>query len=100
MRTCMCVLVVSAFAAGVGAAHGAADKDETSDRIAALIKQLGDASFASRQAASKELESLGAKALDALKKAATGSDDAEVRTRAAKLVEAITDKSARENAAK
>jgi RNA polymerase sigma factor (sigma-70 family) len=54
------------------------------ERIAALIRQLGDDAFAKREAASKELEAIGVPALAALMKA-SASDDPEVRRRAAEL---------------
>src|SRR5205085_11318439 len=46
------------------------------DRIAALVRQLGDKEFAKREAASKELDGIGEPALDALRKGAA-ADDAE-----------------------
>jgi hypothetical protein len=58
-------------------------------RIERLIHQLGAADFAEREAASAALEQVGAKALPALRQAATGRD-LEVRRRAAWLVEKIS----------
>jgi hypothetical protein len=56
------------------------------ERIAVLIKQLGDVKFARRQAASKALEALGAPTLVALGKAARASADLEICRRAEKLI--------------
>jgi hypothetical protein len=60
-----------------------------SERIAALIRQLGDEKFATRQAASNELEAIGEPALDALRKAAASGGNAEIRRRAEQLVRVI-----------
>jgi RNA polymerase sigma factor (sigma-70 family) len=57
-------------------------------RVAALIRQLGDDAFAKREAASKELEAIGVPALAALKKA-RASDDPEIRRRATLLHQKI-----------
>lgn len=51
------------------------------ERLAKLIQQMGSDHYADREAASKELEGLGAPALDCLKKACE-AEDAEVRHRA------------------
>src|SRR5690242_1060397 len=51
------------------------------DRLGQLVRQLGSDRFAERDAASRELNELGAEALDALK-AACDSEDMEVRHRA------------------
>jgi hypothetical protein len=45
--------------AGVRVLRGDTDKKVMSDRVAGLIKQLGDDYFAKREAASKALEALG-----------------------------------------
>jgi hypothetical protein len=73
---------------------GPAPKD-LGKAIQRLIKQLGSDEFEERQAASSALGKVGKPALGALRKAAKGSDDAEVRHRAAKLVLAIQDALAR-----
>src|SRR5262245_58637640 len=49
------------------------DKDADADRIAKLVAQLGSDSFAEREAATRDLERLGAAALEALRKAAQSS---------------------------
>jgi WD40 repeat protein len=59
--------------------------------IARLIKQLGSDEFADREKASKRLGEIGEPALPALRKAA-GSDDAEVRERARRLIDGIVQK--------
>jgi RNA polymerase sigma factor (sigma-70 family) len=65
-----------------------AGKQASPDSVGDLIKQLGDGSFTKRELASKKLEALGDKALDALR-AAKAHDDPEIRGRAAKLVASI-----------
>jgi hypothetical protein len=57
-------------------------------RLERLIGQLGSARFAEREAAARELESIGPPALEALRKAGT-NPDAEIRRRAASLIPAI-----------
>jgi tetratricopeptide (TPR) repeat protein len=54
--------------------------------IERLVRRLGSDSFADREEAMKELRRLGKPALDALRNAASASDDKEVRRRAAELV--------------
>jgi RNA polymerase sigma factor (sigma-70 family) len=61
-------------------------------RIERLIKQLGSPKPAERQAAEEALTALGRPALKALRKAAEGSDDAEVRRGAARAIQAIEEK--------
>jgi uncharacterized protein (TIGR03067 family) len=58
-------------------------------RIARLIKQLGDDSFAKRNAASRELAAIDAPAAPALRKAADTDLDPEIRARAGRILEAI-----------
>jgi hypothetical protein len=69
-----------------------AGKDEETKKIEALVKQLGDDDFARRDAAVKELDKLGDKALAQLREAAAG-EDAEVRWRAQVLIGAPRRKS-------
>jgi hypothetical protein len=64
-------------------------KQTETERTAHLIKQLGDASFAKRQAASKELEGIGEPVLGSLRKAAIATDDPEVRRRLEETIDAI-----------
>ncbi len=63
--------------------------------IERLVKQLGSDEFKEREAASSALNKVGKPALNALQKAAKGSDDLEVRSRAARLILAIRDALAR-----
>src|SRR5258707_521154 len=56
------------------------------ERVAKLVKQLGSDDFEEREKASKELEAIGGPALDALR-AAAKSEEAEVKTRAASLLQ-------------
>jgi hypothetical protein len=58
--------------------------------IPRLIQQLGSPEFSEREAASKRLEDIGAPALDALRKAARDSDDPEIRSRASRILTALT----------
>src|SRR5947209_1838339 len=53
----------------------------TEERLAALVKQLGDDDFEVREQASAGLKALGSRALPALRRAAAGRD-AEVKRRA------------------
>jgi hypothetical protein len=69
------------------------------DRVAALIRQLGDEKFATRQAASNELEAIGVPALEALRKAAASGENAEIWRRAEHLVKAIQPRPVRLNSA-
>jgi hypothetical protein len=64
--------------------------DAEADQITRLIKQLGDKVFAKRNAATKELEAIGEKALPALRNAAAANADLEIRRRAQHLVTRIT----------
>src|SRR5262249_15868955 len=59
--------------------------------IAELIEKLGSSRFQERAAAQKQLEAVGAPALDLLKKA-TRADDLEVSKRAAELVRKIEER--------
>ena len=58
-------------------------------RIAQLIRQLGSERFAEREAASRALEAIGGRALDALHHAAATDSDLEVRRRAGAVGQAI-----------
>ncbi len=60
-----------------------------SQRIEALIKQLGDEEFSQREAASRELEAIGEQAFPALRKAVAASDDFEIRQRAKLIIRTI-----------
>jgi hypothetical protein len=93
MRTYLVVgTVVGMILVGqAGTLRGDPGKETDAERIARLIKQLGDDSFAKREAASKELEGIGAPALAALRKAASSSADPEIRRRAKRIEEAITE---------
>ena len=92
MRThlLLCATVSLGLAAAPVIPGGDAGKTATPDRLASLIRQLGHAKFVQREAASKELEALGAAALPALRQAAAYSKDAETRRRAETLVAVIS----------
>jgi hypothetical protein len=85
----VCAVVALALVAGVGSPRGDSGKAAKPDRVAALTKQLGDDAFAKREAASKELEDIGEPALAALRKAATSSDDLEIRRRAERIIQTL-----------
>ncbi len=65
-----------------GPLRGDPETETATERIARLIRQLGDNAYAKREAASKELCAIGAPALPALWKAADSSVDPEIRRRA------------------
>lgn len=69
-------------------AHAAPDKEDA-EKIAALIRQLGDDVFTEREAASQQLEAIGVPAFLALRKAAASSPDLEIRRRAERVIRAI-----------
>src|SRR5262245_36720645 len=85
----LCVVGLACLA-GVEAAHAEPAQGTNPQRIAALIRQLGDDDFEKREAASKELDAIGEPALDALRKAAASGAEAEIRSRAKRIVESIT----------
>jgi hypothetical protein len=74
---------------------GNASEEKKDGRVEALIKQLGDAKFATREAASKELRTIGNPALEALRKAALEGEGAEVRRRASQLVQELAPRGVR-----
>src|SRR5262245_6884322 len=65
-------------------------KGPDSERVAQLIRQLGDDDFRKREAASKGLAAIGEPALAALKKAAASDADPEIRRRAEGIIQTIT----------
>jgi HEAT repeat protein len=85
----VCAVVGVSLGTWAGALPGSSDKETNSERIARLIKQLGDDEFEKREAASKALELIGEPALALLRRAARSSDDAEVRKRAECALRAI-----------
>jgi hypothetical protein len=91
-RVLFWTMVGFAFAAEAVVLHGDPGKDLETACIGGLIKQLGDDKYAKREAASKELVAIGKLALDALRKAAACSGDLEIRQRAERCVQAITDR--------
>lgn len=72
------------FAGLITPVHGQMAKEKDAERIAVLVKQLGDDKFAKREMASKELQSIGEKALPTLR-AAFANMDFEVHTRGKEL---------------
>jgi hypothetical protein len=78
-----------ALVAPAGMPQGASGGEGEADRVAGLIRQLGHDDFAKRETASRALEAIGAPALDGLRQAADSSDDAEVRSRTARILEDV-----------
>ena len=81
---------VSSFSAIVATAFlvAAAAGDTAPDAMDRIVARLGSDTFRDRETATRELDALGAAALDALRRAA-GSTDPETRRRAADLIERI-----------
>src|SRR5262249_34386293 len=80
------ILVIAGGAGVFGVDPG---NDAMTARVEQLIKQLGDDSFAKREAASRELETIGEPALPALRKSADTDRDPEIRCRARRVVETL-----------
>jgi uncharacterized protein (TIGR03067 family) len=78
--------VEAAQAATFGANSG---KKKDAETISRLIKQLGDDDFEKREAASRELDSIGEPAVSALRKAVASSPDVEIRRRAETIIGGI-----------
>jgi sulfatase modifying factor 1 len=74
-------------AAAADSIRGESGKE--AERTESLIKQLGDPSFARREAATKVLESLGEPVLPRLRLALATSGDFEIRTRARQIIRTI-----------
>jgi len=87
MRSCVVCFVLLAASAGL---FGDPPDEPTADRVARLIKQLGHEEFARREEASKELDAIGEQVFDALQKAATSDGDAEIRSRAQRILDTFT----------
>src|SRR5688572_29800551 len=71
-----------------GILHGEPAKDRDRERIDALVRQLGHDKYPKREAARKELEVLGEKALPAIREA-QGSRDLNFNTLAKQLTRSI-----------
>jgi formylglycine-generating enzyme required for sulfatase activity len=78
-------LILSAAAAE--SIRGESGKE--TERVESLIKQLGDPSFAKRETATRELESLGEPVLPGLRRALATSGDFEIRTRSRQIIRTI-----------
>jgi uncharacterized protein (TIGR03067 family) len=72
-----------------GAPRGDLGKEKEAEKTARLIKQLGDRTFAKREAATKQLKDIGEPALESLRKAAASASDHEIRRRAMQIIQAI-----------
>src|SRR5947209_1606691 len=79
-----CTLAVWAVVAAMLVRTPAAQSD--SPAVERHVQQLGSPVFAEREAATKALEAMGEPVLDALRRAAAKSKDAEVRRRAKELI--------------
>ncbi len=89
-------LLAPALALGLAVLVPAADPPKAdAEQIAKLIKQLGSDEFEAREKATKELEQVGTPAVEALREAAK-TGDAEVKTRAAGILEKVEKKAATE----
>jgi sulfatase modifying factor 1 len=85
-RTVWLTLIIGAGL--IGLLNSAPAKDPDAERIAALVRQLGDPRYARREAAGRALEALGEKATPAVREA-VADRDAEISRRARDLVLAI-----------
>jgi formylglycine-generating enzyme required for sulfatase activity len=72
-----------------GFLEGQPDKEITPEKIASLVKDLGDDEFNKRQAATDALATIGEPSLAALKKAFATTEDLEVRRRSQYLIRKI-----------
>lgn len=90
MRGKHLLLLVTSLALLGGALASGADPSPVSEtqKIEALIAQLGSASFMEREAATRALEAIGGPALEGLRKAARGTEP-EARRRAEQLIARI-----------
>jgi hypothetical protein len=85
---CFLFLLLGITAHGDSGASPILLKDADGKRIAGLIEQLGSDKFTDREAAMRDLERIGARALEALRKASQG-DSVEICRRAASLIKKI-----------
>jgi hypothetical protein len=100
MRVCVfCATISLAIAVEAGARCGDLGNETMAGRVARLIEQLGNDSFAKREAASKDLEAIGEPALGSLRKAAS-SGDAEIRSRARRVIREVAARARRKELAR
>jgi WD40 repeat protein len=90
LRACLLLGIAASLVLAAAPPGSRKTPNETAEqkRIARLIVQLGDDAYPKREAASKELKTIGVPAFAALHRA-TSSADLEVRRRAAELMRAI-----------
>src|SRR5262249_61473512 len=91
MRTPYWLLALAVGLGALVAAPAADPPGADAERIAKLVKQLGSDSPDEREKATKELEDIGAPALDALR-AAAKDGDADLKTRAGALIDKVEKK--------
>jgi hypothetical protein len=66
-------------------------KEADTEKIARLVKELGNETFAKRETASEELIAIGVPALTASRRVAASSEDPEVRRRAERVIQSIVE---------
>jgi WD40 repeat protein len=88
MSLCLRSLLLCVLAIPFVSARGE-DRPVADAEIARLIRQLGSDEFEEREKAARRLEEIGAPAWKALRRAAERDRDAEVRSRAAGIVQAL-----------
>lgn len=88
----LCALALVSLLLAQSDSRSSGSKTESVDpaTIRALIAQLADSSFEKRQEADKRLASIGAPALELLRKVAKESPDPELRNRATRLIQHIS----------
>jgi WD40 repeat protein len=79
------------FTLGVASCAPVPEKSPSAEEVKRLIARLSSPTAEVRQAAAKELLTVGEPALEALRTAAAEGEDADLRRRAAELVETITE---------
>jgi uncharacterized protein (TIGR03067 family) len=84
----MRIVTTSALAAVLAAPAAGRGGEDPADRVARLVRQLGHDRYAAREAAGRDLETIGEPALEALWKAASDRDP-EVSRRAGLVIQAI-----------
>jgi hypothetical protein len=83
------ILFLLVFLTGLPARALSQTEPPVSESVAKLISQLGAADFRTREQATKELEKVGNSALPALRKAAKGKLELEVKRRIEQLITRI-----------
>src|SRR5262245_13277410 len=87
--TLLLAAIILTVQTGPAGAAPASPASPSAEQISQLVNRLSSSNFREREAASRELDALGATALEALKKAAA-SEDMEIASRAKSLADRIT----------